>query len=174
MDETGTDAFDAFVAGSGARLLRTCYLLTGDRALAEDLLQTALAKTYLRWGSLREPAAAEGYVRAVAVHTATKWWRRKWHGEVPTERLPDSAGRDAFAGVDERAALRSALLSLPPKQRAVVVLRFFDDLGENETAAALGVSVGTVKSRTSRALAALRTDPHVVGLFDDTAERSPA
>jgi RNA polymerase sigma-70 factor (sigma-E family) len=174
MDQAAADAFDDLVTSSGGRLLRTCYLLTGDRGLAEDLLQTALTTTYLRWDRIRDRGAGEAYVRVVAAHTAARWWRRKWRGEVPTEPLPDTtATGDAYAAADERPALRRALLSLPPGQRAVVVLRFFDDLGETDVAAALGVSVGTVKSRTSRALARLRTDPSVAALLDGpVAERS--
>jgi RNA polymerase sigma-70 factor (sigma-E family) len=167
MDRAAADAFDDFVTSSGDRLLRTCYLLTGDRGLAEDLLQTALTTTYLRWDRVGHDTA-EAYARVVAAHTAARWWRRKWRGEVPTQDLPDTAvAGDAYAGLDDRPALRRALLSLPPGQRAVVVLRFFDDLGEAEVAAALGVGLGTVKSRTSRALARLRQDPAVAALLDD-------
>ena len=169
MDEAGRAAFDAFVASSAPRLLRTCYLLTGDRGLAEDLLQTAYARTFLRWDDVRDDTA-EAYVRAVAAHTATRWWRRRWRGEVPTESLPEGAVTDDYA--DDRAALQRALRTLPASQRAVLVLRFLDDLGEAETARALGTSVGTVKSRTSRALARLRDDPSVRALVDP--ERSPA
>jgi RNA polymerase sigma-70 factor (sigma-E family) len=176
MDRTASEAFDELVTASGPRLLRTCYLLTGDPGLAEDLLQTALASTYLRWDRVRDRAAGEAYVRTVAAHTATKWWRRRWRGEVATGALPDRPAHDAYAGLDERDTLRRALLALPVGQRAVVVLRYFDDLGEGDTARALGVSVGTVKSRTSRALAALRVDPAVAALLDDGVlpEGSPA
>ncbi|HEU0131332.1 MAG TPA: SigE family RNA polymerase sigma factor [Mycobacteriales bacterium] len=173
MDEPSAAAFDELVRAASPRLLRTCYLLTGDAGLAEDLLQTALAKTYLKWDKVRDRGAGEAYVRAVAVNTATKWWRRKWRGEVSTEVLPDRAGTDPYAAADERAVLRRALLSLPPAQRAVVVLRFFDDLGEQEVADVLGVGVGTVKSRTSRALAKLRTDPVVTALLDDEVLTEP-
>jgi RNA polymerase sigma-70 factor (sigma-E family) len=173
VDDAGLAAFDAFVASSAPRLLRTCFLLTGDRGLAEDLLQTAYARTFLRWDDVHVDTA-EAYVRAVAANTATRWWRRRWRGEVPTESLPDTATIDAYGPAAARADLRRALLTLPPGQRAVLVLRFLDDLGEAETARALGTSVGTVKSRTSRALARLRDDPSVRALVDDEPERSPA
>ena len=85
-------SFDELVDACSPRLLRTAWLLTGDPQLAEDLLQTALAATYLRWGRLRDTGAAEAYVRKVMATTASKWWRRKWHGERPTEVLPEHAG----------------------------------------------------------------------------------
>jgi RNA polymerase sigma-70 factor (sigma-E family) len=150
--------FAAFVTGRGPALQRTAYLLTGDWALAEDLLQTALAKSHLAWGRIRHHDP-EGYVRKVLANTASSWWRRKWHGEAPTPALPDTAGYDGLAGADDRLALAVALRALPPRQRAVIVLRFHEDLTEAAVAAALGCSVGTVKSQTSKALAKLRLDP---------------
>ena len=152
-------AFDAFVIARSPRLLRTCYLLTHDHALAEDLLQTALAKAWLAWPRLGDEP--EAYVRRIVVNEFTSLWRRKWRGEVPTEHLPERArDDDDISGmVDERARLVAALAHLPRRQRAVVVLRFYEDLSEEQTAAMLGVSVGTVKSSASRALAAMRLDP---------------
>ncbi len=88
--------------------------------------------------------------------TATRWWRRRWTGERPTAELPEHAGPHEYEPVDDRDRLRRALAELPARQRAMVVLRFYEDLSEAETAEALGVSVGTVKSTTSRALARLR------------------
>ena len=151
------DQFSAFVAGRGAALQRTAYLLTGDWALAEDLLQTALAKSYLAWGRIRHDDP-EGYVRKVLANTHASWWRRKWRGEAATEVLPDTAADD-WSSVDDAVSLAAALRRLPPRQRAVVVLRFHEDLTEQAVAAALGISVGTVKSQTSKALATLRRDP---------------
>lgn len=155
MDEARRTAFDALVSVRSPALLRTAYLLTGDRHLAQDLVQMSLARAYLRWGRLRDVAAGEAYVRRVMVTQAASERRRRWHGEVPTERLPDVAG--AGDDLELRHALRAELARLPAGQRAVIVLRFFDDLSEAETAALLGVSQGTVKSRSSRALAALRS-----------------
>lgn len=117
-EQDGT--FDEFVAASAARLGRTAALLTGDRHLAEDLVQTALAKTYLRWHRLREPAAAEAYVRRVMVTTLIRWRRRRWLGEVPSAELPERAREhDPYGAADTRDVLRTALLGLPPQQRAV-------------------------------------------------------
>lgn len=173
--DDGRAGFEEFVAVRSHRLLRTCYLLTRDHALAEDLLQTALAKAWGAWE--RIDGDPEPYVRAVAANTYTTWWRRRWHHELPADTdalggapaLFAPAGRDATADVDERDRLWAALGRLPRRQRAVVVLRFYEDLTEAQTAAALGVAVGTVKSQTSKALAAMRVDP---GLAPDTTRRT--
>lgn len=150
--------FRDFVAARSPALLRTSYLLTGgDWALAEDLLQVALTKTYLAWGRIRDKGAVEAYARAALATTATSWWRRRWHGKRPTEVLPDVVGQDRFAPVDERDALWQHVRTLPAKQRAVLVLRFYEDLSEADVARVLGIAPGTVKSSTSRALATLRT-----------------
>ena len=154
--------FDEFVAVRGQALHRTAYLLTGDWALAEDLLQTALARAYPRWSRI-ERDDPEAYVRKALVNTWSSWWRRKWRGEAPTDRLPESAVPDAYADADRRDAVRDALRRLPPKQRAVVVLRFHEDMTEAQVAALLGISVGTVKSQTSKALANLRGDVALTG-----------
>lgn len=151
--------FHAFVAARSPALLRTAYLLAGgDWALAEDLLQVALTKTYLAWGRIQDQNAREAYVRATLATTATSWWRRRWHGERATDVLPETIGHDLGAQVDERDALWRLVLRLPVRQRAVLVLRFYEDLSEAETARALGLSPGTVKSHTSRALARLRAE----------------
>ncbi len=148
--------FEEFVAGRGQALQRFGYALTGDWALAEDLLQTALAKAYPRWSRVRR-ADPEAYVRKIMLNTWSSWWRRRWRGELPTAQLLEVAGPDSFAGVDSRDALRSALAKLPPRQRDVVVLRYHQDLPESQVAELLGVSVGTVKSQAARALASLRS-----------------
>ena len=147
-------AFDAFARASGDRLLRSAYLLTGNHASAQDLVQSALTTTWTHWSSIREPTAAEAYARRCMVRTQASWWRRKGRGELPTAELPEvgSAAEDVATSV----AVVSALGLLDQRSRAVLVLRFFDDLSEADTAAALGISAGTVKSRTSRALAKLR------------------
>lgn len=149
--------FREFVAARSPALLRTAYLLSGgDWALAEDLLQTALTKTYLAWGRIQDQNARESYVRTTLATTSASWWRRRWHGERATAVLPETATADPGAGVDDRDALWRLVVALPARQRAVLVLRFYEDLSEAETARVLGVSPGTVKSHTSRALAALR------------------
>ncbi|MGA8247902.1 MAG: SigE family RNA polymerase sigma factor [Nocardioides sp.] len=146
--------FDEFVASRSRALLRTAYLLTHDHALAEDLLQTALAKAWFAWR--RIDGHPEPYVRRILVNTYATWWRRKWNGEQPTERLPEHAVEEPHP---ESTDLWRAMERLPRRQRAVVVLRYFEDLTEAQTADLLGCSVGTVKSQASKALAKLRIDP---------------
>jgi RNA polymerase sigma-70 factor (sigma-E family) len=147
--------FEEFVAGRGQALQRFGYALTGDWATAEDLLQTALAKAYPRWSRILRDDP-EAYVRKIMLNTWSSWWRRRWRGELPTLELPEVAGPDAFAAVDNRHALRQALALLPPRQRAVVVLRYHQDLSEAQVADVLGISVGTVKSQAAKALTSLR------------------
>ncbi|MEV6285453.1 SigE family RNA polymerase sigma factor [Kribbella sp. NPDC051770] len=151
--------FEDFVSTRYGGLLRTAYLLTQDRALAEDLVQTTLARCWLIWQRIDDPS---GYVHRTMVNTYTAWWRRRWNGEYPTEELPQHGADGGQGGVEISADLSSALRRLPRRMRAVVVLRFYEDLSEAETARILGCSVGTVKSQTSRALAKLRIDPAVL------------
>ncbi|MFD0598313.1 SigE family RNA polymerase sigma factor [Catellatospora coxensis] len=145
-------------------LLRTAYLLTGNWATAEDLLQTAFTKTYLAWKRLGGIEAVEPYVRRVLVTTATSWWRRRWRGELPTEFLPERAAPDRFDERIDRDLLWEHVKALPARQRAVLVLRFYEDMSEAQTAALLQISPGTVKSQSSRALTTLRQrlaeEPH--------------
>jgi RNA polymerase sigma-70 factor (sigma-E family) len=148
--------FDGFVTARSQVLLRTAYLLTRDWASAEDLLQTALTKCWFAWARIE--GTPEAYVRRVIATTYATWWRRRWRGEQPTAELPDRGEPDRTGAVDSRDELWRALGTLSRRQRAVLVLRYYEDLTEAETAAALGISVGTVKSATSRALAALRRD----------------
>jgi RNA polymerase sigma-70 factor (sigma-E family) len=158
VDAQGREAFQAYVVGRSPALLRTSYLLTGNRADAEDLLQTALAKTYLAWDRIRDREAVDGYVRRVLVTTQTSFWRRK-RPEALYDEVPQVPGRDQQADADLHDALWTALARLSRKQRAAVVLRYYEDLSEADTARVLGISVGTVKSTTSRALSLLREDP---------------
>jgi RNA polymerase sigma-70 factor (sigma-E family) len=148
--------FGDFVSARYPSLVRTGYLLTGDRGHAEDLVQSALERTYLSWRRLRESANAEAYTRTVMVRLALRWRRRRWSGEIPTGELPESPGPDPVSALDEADVLRRALLRLPLPQRAVLILRYYADLPEAEIATVLGCSVGTVKSRASRGLDALR------------------
>jgi RNA polymerase sigma-70 factor (sigma-E family) len=167
-------SFDDFVATRSTRLLRTAFLLTHDRALAEDLVQTSLAKAWFAWGRIE--GQPDAYVRRVMVNTYSSWWRRRWNGEEATAELPERA---AGAGhrptedvrVDDRTDLWRALARLPKRQRAVVVLRFYEDLSEIETADILQCSVGTVKSQASRALAKLRIDPTLSPTSDEERVR---
>src|SRR5690348_4036043 len=143
--------FRDFVATRSGALLRTAFLLAGDWASAEDLLQIALTKTYLAWRRLGRIDAVEPYARKVLVNSATSWWRRRWHGERPTDVLPEPATGDGLDARVERDLLWQHVLTLPARQRAVLVLRFYEDMSEADTAALLGVSVGTVKSQCARA-----------------------
>lgn len=158
-DVADQPGFDDFVVARSPTLLRTAYLLTGDWALAEDLLQTALTKCWRRWDRITE--GHEPYVHRTLVTTYLSWRGRRWNGELATAELPERAVGDHATHVDERAALWVALRRLPPRQRAVIVLRYFEDLTEAETARLLNVHVGTVKSQTSKALVALRLDPEL-------------
>jgi RNA polymerase sigma-70 factor (sigma-E family) len=149
--------FSEYAAARWGALFRTAYLLTGDHGLAEDLMQTALAKCYVAWPRLRAAEAADAYVRKVLTNTYFSWRRKKsWGREHPTEVLPDRGGDDNTADVSVRQVVMRALEQLPPKQRAVVVLRFYEDLGVEQVAATMACSTGTVKSQTSDALAKLR------------------
>ncbi|MER7279863.1 SigE family RNA polymerase sigma factor [Dactylosporangium sp. NPDC000244] len=150
------DEFDSFVRSRSAALLRSAYLLTGDQHLAEDLVQSALARTHRSWGRLRDRGNAEAYTRKVMYHLQVSWWRRRVAEAMPGE-LPEP--RQAGDHADQttiRMTLRAALLRLSVKQRAVLVLRYFEDCTEAEAADLLGVTVGTIKSQTSKALAKLR------------------
>ena len=148
---------DAYVRDHAQSLCQAAFLLTGDRHLAEDLVQTALAKCAPRWGRIAAEGDPTPYVRTVMVRTAIAWRRRRWRGEVPTSPLPDTTSTDPVGDVDGRERLRQALLAVPVRQRAALVLRFYDDLSEAETARIMGCSVGTVKSQTAKGLARLRT-----------------
>jgi len=164
---TGRDAarhdgecrFDDFVATASPRFLALARLLTGDPDRAEDLVQDAFAKAYLRWDRIDDPG---GYVRRCVVNAHTDWWRRRPWREQPTAELPDQAGpRDAFAQWADGADLMAALALLTRRERAVITLRYYEDLSEAQIAAVLGIAPGTVKSAASRALAKLRTSPHL-------------
>jgi RNA polymerase sigma-70 factor (sigma-E family) len=153
---SATDEFDLFVRARGPALMRAAYLLTGDQHLAEDLVQSALARTHLAWSRLEAIGNAEAYARKVMYHQQVSWWRRRRVPETLPGDLPESAESDGNDGTAARLALRLALLELAPRQRAVLILRFFEDRTTAETAELLGCTVGTVKSQTAKALARLR------------------
>ncbi|GAB3423565.1 SigE family RNA polymerase sigma factor [Flindersiella endophytica] len=160
------EGFREFVTARSAGLQRTAWLLTGDWALAQDLVQTALARTWQHWSRLRRRDAPEVYVRQVMLSVYATWWRRKWRGEVPTEELPERLhDEDSYTRADQRVALVTALAGLSRRQRAVLVLRYFDDLTEAQTAEVLGCTVGTVKSHASKALSRLRSAPQLQALI---------
>jgi RNA polymerase sigma-70 factor (sigma-E family) len=151
-------AFCDYVHARETALLRIAVMLTGNRADAEDLLQAALAKTYLAWGKIHDRAAMDSYVRRAMVNTQISWWRRRRLEEFPTDELPDQAIADHAGESDMAEMVRGALDRLPERMRAAVMLRYFEDMTEPEIATALGVSLGTVKSTVSRAVAKLRDD----------------
>ena len=147
--------FSEFMAARWAPLYRTAYLLTGDRHEAEDLLQAALARTCVRWSSIREKGAADAYVRRAMVHQMSRQWGRR-RREIATADVPDTGHG---GGLDVRAdhlVLWEEIRRLPPRMRATLVLRYVEDLTEEATARELGVSVGSVKSQTHHALKRLR------------------
>jgi RNA polymerase sigma-70 factor (sigma-E family) len=160
-ERAGVDEeFDAFVRGQIRALTGFGRLLTGDDARADDVVQEALARCYLRWRRAGAPTNPGAYVRRAMVNVHASWWRRllprERHAQLPpTLRDPD----DRHAKTDLRLTVWAALTALPPRQRAVVVLRYYEGLTEAETAALLGCTVGTVKSQCAKALAKLRGAP---------------
>jgi RNA polymerase sigma-70 factor (sigma-E family) len=161
------EGFAQFVAARERALQRTARLLTGDWALAEDLVQTALVRSWPRWERIRRRDDPEIYVRRVLVNTWASWTRRRWRGERPSESLPDRpVPGDVATEVAVRMAVDSALGSLTDRERAVLVLRVFDDLSEAQVAQVLGCAVGTVKSTMARAVARLRDDPRLAEFLD--------
>ena len=156
--------FDRFVVMRSQALLRTAYLLVQDEELAEDLLQTALTKTWFAWHRVDDP---EAYVRRVLVTTSASWWRRRWTRETPTADLPEPPPSLAAEGPVDGQDLWRALGQLPRRQRAVVVLRYLEDRTEAETARLLGCSVGTVKSQCAKALNKLRLNPVLGQVVDE-------
>ena len=147
------DDFESFVRGRSTALLRTSFLLVGDRGHAEDLLQEVLAKTAKHWHRIQGPP--EPYVRRALLNAAVNGWRRRRFGEVSLDGA-DVSIPDATESIVLRQALLAGLRGLPPRQRAVLVCRYFDDLSESQTAELMGISVGTVKSSASRGLERLR------------------
>ncbi|HEX5988107.1 MAG TPA: SigE family RNA polymerase sigma factor [Nocardioides sp.] len=153
--------FEAYMAARQPSLLRTAYLISGDRHTAEDLVQTALAKLYLSWDRVHDRHMLDGYVRRIIVNEHNSLWRRAWKKrELSTDTLPDDRTVTHEHDEGQRDALWEFVQTLPRRQRAVIVLRYYEDLSEAEIAETLGVSVGTVKSQASRALAAMRSRVH--------------
>jgi RNA polymerase sigma-70 factor (sigma-E family) len=149
------DEFTELVHASWASLYRTALLLVGDRGLAEDLVQTALAKTYAAWRTVRDPQLAHAYARRVLVNTATEWFRKKsWRNEIAAEVLPEPAYHPDHT---THPLVMDALRLLAPRQRAVIVLRYYEDQSVSQVADVLGCTEGTVKSQTFDALERLRT-----------------
>ena len=159
-DDGVEESFTAFVRASGERHLRVAVLLTGDWHAAEDLVQASLVKLYRAWPGVDQVGGdPDAYLRRIIVNTHRSWWRARWRREAPSPQLPGSLVRGDDA--DQRAlaaSIRQALGRLSPKQRAVLVLRYYEDLPEAEIASLLGCSPGTVKTHAHRGLRALRAE----------------
>lgn len=155
---SGDSEFRDYVRLRSRALLRTAYVLTGNLADAEDLVQSALAKTYLAWDRIEDRGALDGYVRRAIVNTHISLWRRRRLQEYPTDELPDQAVADHATSSDLQETIRQAVDRLPQRMRAAIMLRYFEDMTEAEVAEVLGVSLGTVKSTVARAVAKLRID----------------
>ena len=153
---TDIAAFAEFVDARSGSLFRTAYLMVGDHQLAQDLLQESLVKTLLAWPRLRDHATVEAYTRRIIVTTSISWRRRRSFHERPSDVLPEHAGVDPAEALVAHDAVLGALHQLPPRQRAAIVLRYYQDLTEAQTAEVMGCSVGTVKSQVFAGLAKLR------------------
>ncbi|MFD6342560.1 SigE family RNA polymerase sigma factor [Streptomyces sp. NPDC060131] len=157
-------SFSSYVRARGPVLLRTARSLTSNPCDAEDLLQTALTKTYVAWERIEDHRALDGYVRRALLNTRTSQWRKRKVDEFACEELPEPAGQPEPDPAERQVlhdAMWRAVMRLPGRQRAMVVLRYYEDLSEAQTAEVLGVSIGTVKSAVSRALGKLREDPEL-------------
>ncbi len=167
--------FEEYVRNRQEALLRSARRLVPDPIDAQDLLQTALVRTYGRWDGIADKSLADAYLRRVMINTRTEWWRARKLDEVPTEQLPDDARvEDGSEQRADRALLMDVLKVLAPKQRSVVVLRHWEQMSTEETAAALGMSAGTVKSTLHRALARLRQELESRDLDARALERAEA
>ena len=172
MDTRERQQFEEFMTSRWPGLVRLAFGLTGDRWLAEDLAQTALASAYASWWRVARADDPDAYVCRILINASKRRLRRRRVSEQPAASAPEAAVPDPTASVDERSALLRALRELPPRQRAVVVLRYWEDLTDAQTGALLGCSASTVRSQAARALAKLRAsgglDP------DGSAPRRPA
>lgn len=159
------DEFDRLVRQTSPALLRAAWLLVGEWQAAEDLVQSAFERTWPRWSRLAGDDERRAYLHRVLVNTFLRARRRRWSGEIATAEVPQATGRDEAEALALRGSVLAAVRRLPPRQRAVIALRYLADFSEAQTAAALGCSLGTVKSHSARALAALRADPALVDVF---------
>jgi RNA polymerase sigma-70 factor (sigma-E family) len=155
------EEFRDFMRGRWSAMVRLAYTLTGDQGHAEDITQAAFASAYASWGRVRLAGDPDAYVRAIVIHENSKRFRKQRVREDLRAAVPEQSA-DADDSLAERAALHQALNQLGPRQRAVIVLRFWLDMSEAATAQALNCSVGTVKSQTSRALATLRKNTEIM------------
>lgn len=160
-------SFDEFVTHHGPELLRLAYMLSGSREQAEDLVQNALVKTYRRWDTVATADRPIAYVRTIVVREHVSWWRRLSNREAPGA-IPDNIAIDSTAdAVAEADAMWRLLATLPRRQRAVLALRYYEDLSDNDIAELLGCSAGTVRSNASRGLATLRQSASVRSVLGD-------
>jgi RNA polymerase sigma-70 factor (sigma-E family) len=164
---SSAEQFDGFVRSASPGLLRAAWLLVGDWPSAEDLVQTAFERTWPKWTKLTDDQQRLAYLHRVLTNSFLRGRRRRWVGEVAVGDLPQLAGLDETDGLVLRAGLLAAVRRLPPRQRAVIALRYLADLTEAQTAEAMRCSVGTVKSYSARALTALRTDPATAELLTE-------
>ena len=172
MNASDREQFEEFMTSRWAGLVRLAFGLTGDRWLAEDLAQTALASAYASWWRVRRADDPDAYVRRILINASKRRVRRRRVSEQPAATAPETAVSDPTTSVDERSALLGALMELPPRQRAVVVLRYWEGLTDAQAGALLGCSPSTVRSQAARALAKLRASG---GLYPDgSAPRRPA
>jgi RNA polymerase sigma-70 factor (sigma-E family) len=163
VDDSARQEFAGFAAARSGALIRVAYLLTCDQHAAEDLLQTALTKAAARWGHIH--SAPEAYVRQAMYREQVSWWRRRArHRETTMAEVPDLAAAVPDISAETRLSLQQALRALPAGKRAVLVLRYFEDLPEAQVASILGCSVGTVRSQTHKAITQLRAVLDSAGL----------
>ena len=157
-DASDLAAFSEFVETRSSALFRTAYLMVGDHQLAQDLLQEALVKTLIAWPRLRDRANVDAYTRRIIVTTSISWRRRRSFHERPTGALPERIDPDPVEAMITHDAVVAALRNVPPRQRAAIVLRYYQDLTEAQTADAMGCSVGAVKSQVAAGLTRLRRE----------------
>ena len=150
--------FEDYVRTRHATLLRCAQRLVADPLDAQDLLQTALLRTYHRWEHIADKRLADAYLRRVMINTRTEWWRARKLQELPTDHLPDASVEDQAEQHADRALLMDIIKTLPPQQLSVLVLRYWEQMSTDETATTLGMAPGTVKSTLHRALARLRQE----------------
>lgn len=172
--ECASPDFESFAAARWPRLLRTAYLLTGDHHEAEDLVQVTLAKLYPAWPRVRGLDEPDAYVRRALVNNNLSRFRKRRVVQLLTPRLPERAQEGGAARAEERSLLLEALGTLPPRQRAVVVLRYWEDLSEQQAAEVLGCSPGNVKSQASRGLRKLRDHPALAEFQPRPGREEPA
>lgn len=172
--ECASPDFETFAAARWPRLLRTAYLLTGDHHEAEDLVQVTLAKLYPAWPRVRDLDEPDAYVRRALVNNNLSRFRKRRVVQLLTPRLPERAQEGGAARTEQRSLLLEALGTLPPRQRAVVVLRYWEDLSEQQAADVLGCSPGNVKSQASRGLRKLRDHPALAEFQPRPGREEPA